>query len=155
MSNKTTLLSEIISSIENPKIFLVTDIGSAFEKISRSVYKVKPFNGAITHILVNETLFPMIELNYYFKELNFSLSDFIELLGNPEIHYNFRENYTEFKFNSNFERIKKIYLIKDNKIDFYENGVFREKTPRGEERLIRDLQFNLVCLDVVVNNQEH
>lgn len=151
MTDKNKLILEIISSIETSPRFMVSDIGSVFERVSNGVYKLRPYNQVAKHILVNETSFPIIELNYFFGEADFSLSELMTSLGNPEIHYNFRDNYTEFKFSVSLKRIKKIYLIKENKIEFSKSGVLKEKTPRGEEKLLPELRFNLICVDVDVN----
>lgn len=151
MTDKYKLIFEIISSIEASPKFMVADIGSVFERVSKGVYKLRPYNQVAKHILVNETTFPIIELNFFFGEVDFSLSELSTYLGNSEIHYNFRDNYTEFKFRANFKRIKKIYLIKENKIELGKNGTFIEKTPRGEEKMVSDLRFNLICVDVDAN----
>jgi hypothetical protein len=148
MTNTIQLITEIIQSIESQAAFSAKDIGNILDIVSDRVYRVRPFNQSATQVLVNEVRFPLVELNYYFKDIEFALSDLTETLGGFSIHYNHRENYTEFRFGSTFKRIKKIYLIKENRIDPIDQGRFIEVTPRSEEHLITSLTFNLISMDV-------
>jgi len=69
-----------------------------------------------------------------------------DVFGAFQIHYNFRENYSEFKRVLSSVNVSEIFFIKDNKYEEVEGNKFFEIDPRGRKVEHSVLTFEGFCL---------
>lgn len=113
------------------------------EDIFPDVVKYEIKESGIKHLLVYLENDSILEVSVYCGDDSISLKEARECFSKELVGYNFRENYTQFLFETNNPVFPHVAFILDNEIIFDENErAYIEKTPRGKKTVLREVLFN-------------
>lgn len=145
MSTEIRLIERIIDELNEYGTKYINMFGEVVEHISKDIIKYTTHDNKITHFMVFQESSSVYEISFYCESLSFSLGEVEQVFGLYENNYNFRENYSEFKFKLNSNEISELFFIKDNKFEV--NGVKNiiEITPKGSKTKHENLIFNGFC----------
>ncbi len=113
------------------------------EDIFPDVVKYEVKENGIKHLLVYLENGYISEVSVYCGENAISLKEVRGCFSKELVGYNFRENYTQFLFETNNPAFPHIAFILDNEIIFDKNEkTYIEKTPRGKKAVLPEVRFN-------------
>ncbi len=142
-------VKSIINSFEEKGLKYIDTLGSKSTIISDGVVKYSTYESNIKHFIVFDNKNMKKEISFYFDGCALNYSDIKNELGQLEVHYNFRENYSEFKINLPSSSVPEIYFIKNNRYEVVGENKFIEVDPQGRKIDISMLVFEGFCLRVV------
>jgi len=117
--------------------------GYKWEEVVPGVVKYFINENGIKHLLVYLDNNHITEVSVYCGEKIISLDDVRECFSAELVGYNFRENYTQFLYETGNVKYRHIAFILDNEIIFDESKrKYIEKTPRGKKTDLSEVIFN-------------
>lgn len=144
--NSVGQIKSIFNSFEEKGLECIDTLGTKTSVISDGVTKYTANDPNIKHFIVFESQDSNTEISFFFDAcaLEYSLVEgAFELF---QIHYNFRENHTEFKIPLSSINVYEIFFIKDNRFEVVEENEFFEIDPQGRKKEHSVLTFEGFCL---------
>jgi hypothetical protein len=145
-SNSINLIKSMVSVFDGEGIDCIDRLGEKIDVLSSGVYKYKANDPDVTHFILFELNGENSEVSFFCEQCEFCITDIEEVFGGLQLHYNFRENYSEFKVNTPSKIVSGLYFIKNNKFEVSADGQFMETNPQGESICHSTLCFNGFCL---------
>lgn len=142
------LIKAIIAAFERNGIFSADLLGKKACSISGTISRYSTNIPGLDHFIVIDHAERGQEINFIFAGYQISLADVEKQFGAFSVNYNFRENYSEFKFNTGGVKVVDLYFIKANKFQVLSPGLFVETTSQGEAMCQARLEFNGFCLRI-------
>jgi len=144
-STAVKLIERILNGLNKHETNNINMLGEVAKNITKDVIKYNAHDKNITHFIVFQREGSIYKITFYCESLSFSLKEIEKVFGVYENNYNFRENYSEFKFRLNSNIISELFFIKDNRFEIKDAGNILEITPKGNETKYEDLKFNGFC----------
>lgn len=145
MTKSLDVVKLVIDSIESNGVESANVIGKEIEIISNNIIKYSCGIDGVSYITAFLSGRKIKKLTFIFDNQLLSESELKRNFNSSSIGYNFRENYTEFKFMSEWEVIDKVFFIEENKFEVASGG-FVETTPFGDKKIHSDIDFDCFCI---------
>ncbi len=139
-------IKSIINSFEEKGLECINTLGTKNSVISDGVTRYTANDPNIKHFIVFEAQDSKTEISFYFDGCALEYSQVKGAFGPFQIHYNFRENYSELKIALSSINVSEIFFIKDNRYELVEDNKFIEIDPRGRKKEHSVLTFEGFCL---------
>lgn len=139
------LIKSVISLFNEKGIAGIHDLGNQTEVLANGASKFSANDERILHFLVFRIDENSYEICFLGSRCEFCIDDIEREFGRLQLHYNFRENYSEFKFGMP-GAVYEIFFIKDNKFEVTPDGGYAEKDPQGRAVYHNKLCFEGFCL---------
>lgn len=141
-------IKSIINSFEEKGEECIEALGTKAAYISDGVTRYTAHDPDIKQFIVFETNNVKKEISFLFDHCVLDYSSIKNAFGSFEVHYNFRENYSEFKINLPSNKVAEIYFIKDNRHEVIGENKFIEVDPQGRKKEYSALAFDGFCLRI-------
>jgi len=139
-------IKSIINYFEEKGLDSINALGTKTSIISNGVTKYTANDPNIGHFIVFEAQKSKTEISFFFNACILENPIVKATFGSFQLHYNFRENYSEFKIPLSSINVSEIFFIKDNKYEVIEENKFIEINPQGKKRVHSVLTFEGFCL---------
>lgn len=148
MKFPASAIKSIISKFDREGALCITSIGKISSIISDGVSKYLANDPHIAHFILFETTDSNAEVSFVCNECEVYIEDIESNFGKVELHYNFRDNLSEFKVHIPSTTVTELYFIKDNRYEIISKNQFIETTPQGKSIHHSALRFNGFCLRI-------
>lgn len=143
--NLISVIECIVSEVELTGVKSLQKYIDQEKVISNEIIKCTSSINGIESIIVVMGSGKPYEITFNALESDVGFKQVEDRYGDIDIGYNFRENYTEFSIEGDWNNILNIFFILDNKY-FEDRGGFFEKTPEGIETYHQNVFFDCFCL---------
>lgn len=141
-------IKSIINSFEEKGLEYINDLGTKASVISDGVTKYTANDPNIEYFIVFESQNSYTEISFFFDACVLEYFQVQNEFGVFQIHYNFRENYSEFKIPLSTMKVPEIFFIKDNRYELVGDYKFIESDPKGKKEEHLGLTFEGFCLRI-------
>ncbi|HEY8026706.1 MAG TPA: hypothetical protein VIF60_19360 [Burkholderiaceae bacterium] len=140
------IIKSIIAGFDKGGINYIESLGIKTETISQGVSKFISSDPNIQHFILFEIEGAYTELSFLFADCALMFSDVEDEFGKFDVHYNFRDNFSEFKANISSVAVADLYFVKDNKFEISADRRVIETDPYGKGASYSALEFTGFCL---------